>query len=153
MLDIFALVSRMVRRVAEEWGFEVAEAPDGLRIRSGLASRVAETIPYGRVQAVRMLEPLLWRRFGWCRLELHIAGSVGHERNQPRAAIRRALLPVGDRSQTEWLLGRVVAEHEVSLTPPPRTGGRESTAQLSLPCRWSESVVRGFRQRAGAAAD
>ncbi len=120
LLDIFALVSRMVRRVAEEWGFEVAEAPDGLRIRSGLASRVAETIPYGRVQAVRMLEPLLWRRFGWCRLELHIAGSVGHERNQPRAAIRRALLPVGDRSQTEWLLGRVVAEHEVSLTPPPR---------------------------------
>ena len=64
LLDVLAIVSRMVRRVAGEWGFEVAEAPDGLRIRSGLASRVAETIPYGRVQAVRMEEPLWWRPFG-----------------------------------------------------------------------------------------
>ena len=119
VLDIFAIVARMVRRVAEEWGFEVAEAPDGLRIRSGFASRMAETIPYGRVQAVRMLEPLLWRQFGWCRLELHLAGSVGHERNQPRGAIRRALLPVGSRAEAEWLLGRIVADHKVSLTSPP----------------------------------
>ena len=120
LLDIFALVSRMVRRVAGEWGFEVAEAPDGLRIRSGFASRVAETIPYGRVQAVRMLEPLLWRPFGWCRLELHIAGSVHHGRDQPRSAIRRALLPVGSRAEAEWLLGRVLPDHHVELTPPPR---------------------------------
>lgn len=120
LLDIFALVSRMVRRVAGEWGFEVAEAPDGLRIRSGFASRVAETIPYGRVQAVRMLQPLLWRPFGWCRLELHIAGSVHRGRDQPRSAIRRALLPVGSRAEAEWLLGRVLPDHQVELTSPPR---------------------------------
>jgi putative membrane protein len=120
LLDIFALVSRMVRRVAGEWGFEVAEAPDGLRIRSGFASRVAETIPYGRVQAVRMQQPLLWRPFGWCRLELHIAGSVHRGRDQPRSAIRRALLPVGSRAEAEWLLGRVLPDHQVELTPPPR---------------------------------
>jgi len=145
VLDIFALASRMVRRVAEEWGLEVAEAPDGLRIRSGLASRVAETIPYGRVQAVRMLEPLLWRPLGWCRLELHLAGSVRQERNQPQAAVRRALLPVGSRAQAEWLLGRVVAEHEVAVTRPPRravirapfsyhflAGGRNGSCAVSV---------------------
>jgi len=120
LLDVLAIVSRMVRRVAGEWGFEVAEAPDGLRIRSGLASRVAETIPYGRVQAVRMEEPLWWRPFGWCRLELHLAGSVRRERDQPRAAIRRALLPVGSRAEAEWLLGRILPQHQVSLTRPPR---------------------------------
>jgi putative membrane protein len=120
LLDVVTLVSRMVRRVASEWGFEVAEAPDGLRIRSGLASRVAETIPYGRVQAVRMEEPLWWRPFGWCRLELHLAGSVRREHDQPRSAIRRALLPVGSRSEAEWLLGRILPEHRVPLTPPPR---------------------------------
>jgi putative membrane protein len=120
LFDVFTLVSRIVKRVADEWGLEVAEAPDGLRIRSGFASRVAETIPYGRVQAVRMLEPLLWRPFGWCRLELHLAGSVRQGHGQPRAAIRRALLPVGSREQAEWLLGRIVADHQVPLTPPPR---------------------------------
>jgi len=120
VLDLLAIVGRMVRRVAEEWGFEAAEAPDGLRIRSGLASRVAETIPYGRVQAVRMEEPLWWRPFGWCRLELHLAGTAHHGRNQPRGAIRRALLPVGTMAEAEWLLGRILPEHEVRLTPPPR---------------------------------
>lgn len=119
-LDVLAVVSRMVKRVAGEWGFEVAEAPDGLRIRSGFASRVAETIPYGRVQAVRMEEPLWWRPFGWCRLELHLAGSVRRERDQPRAAIRRALLPVGSRAEAEWLLGRILPEHQVPLTRLPR---------------------------------
>ncbi len=120
LLDIFAVVSRMVRRVAEEWGFETAEAPDGLRIRSGFASRVAETIPYGRVQAVRMLEPLLWRPFGWCRLELHLAGAVHRGHDQPRSAIRRALLPVGSRAEAEWLIGRILPDHQVTLTPPPK---------------------------------
>jgi putative membrane protein len=120
LLDIFAVVSRMVRRVTEEWGFAVAEAPDGLRIRSGFASRVAETIPYGRVQAVSMQEPLLWRPFGWCRLELHLAGAVRRGHDQPRSAIRRALLPVGSRAEAEWLLGRILAEHHVALTRPPR---------------------------------
>jgi putative membrane protein len=120
VLDLFAVVSRMVRRVAGEWGFEVAEAPDGLRIRCGFASRVAETIPYGRVQAIRMLEPLWWRSLGWCRLELHLAGGVAKGRNQPRAAIRRALLPVGTRAEAEMLLGRILADHAITVTPPPR---------------------------------
>jgi len=120
LLDLFAVVSRMVRRVAAEWGFEVAEAPDGLRIRCGFASRVAETIPYGRVQAIRMVEPLWWRSFGWCRLELHLAGGVTKGHDQPRAAIRRALLPVGTRADAELLLGRILAEHGVSVSQPPR---------------------------------
>lgn len=70
-------------------------APDAIRIRSGLLSLAAETVPQGRIQAVRMLEPLWFRPFGWCRLELHLAGGVkGGERRQS-ARMRRALLPVG----------------------------------------------------------
>ena len=43
------------------YGFTVAQSPDGIRIRRGLLGTVAETIPAQRVQAVRMIEPLLWR--------------------------------------------------------------------------------------------
>ncbi len=159
LLDLLAVMSRMVRRVAEEWGFEVAEAPDGLRIRGGFASRVAETIPYGRVQAVRMVEPLLWRPFGWCRLELHIAGSVRHGRDQPRTAIRRALVPVGTAVEAQWLLGRIVADHQVATTPPPRramvrapfsyhflSAGRNASCAVSTSgrvCRLTEWVPLG----------
>jgi len=120
VIYVFGLASRVVRRIASEWSFQVAQAPDGLRVRCGFASRVAETIPTGRIQAVRMLEPLWWRPLGWCRLELHLAGGVTKARRQPSAAVRRALLPVGTRQQAELLLGLVMPGYDVSLERPPR---------------------------------
>ncbi|MCW2776867.1 MAG: putative rane protein, partial [Frankiales bacterium] len=54
-----------VRRVLAEYGATVAESPEGLRLRSGLLDTRTQAVPPGRVQAVRVLEPLLWRPFGW----------------------------------------------------------------------------------------
>lgn len=68
------------RRFNEQYRFTVALAPDGIRVRRGLLSTVSETIPIGRVQAVRQIEPLWWRLFGWCRLEVDLAGVPGHGR-------------------------------------------------------------------------
>jgi putative membrane protein len=108
------------RRVSTEWSFAVADAPDGLRITSGLLSRAAETVPRGRIQAVRMVEPLWFRSFGWCRLELHLAGGVkGGDHEQP-ARLRHALLPVGSLAEADWLLSRVLPDREAVLTRPPR---------------------------------
>jgi len=120
VIYLFGLASMLVRRIAGEWSFQVAQAPDGLRVRCGFASRVAETIPTGRIQAVRMLEPLCWRPLGWCRLELHLVGGVSKEGRQPSAAVRRALLPVGTRAQAEQLLSLVMPGHDVPLERPPR---------------------------------
>ena len=79
------------RRVSAQYGFTVAQSPDGIRIRRGLLGTVAETIPVPRVQAMRMVEPLLWRPVGWCRLEVDVAGSPGREDGGAR--VRKALLP------------------------------------------------------------
>ncbi len=49
------------------FGFTVAEARDGLRLRFGLTSHRSQTVPPGRVQAVRIERPLLWRPWGWGR--------------------------------------------------------------------------------------
>ncbi|HEY6277509.1 MAG TPA: PH domain-containing protein [Streptosporangiaceae bacterium] len=95
-------VSVLWRRVSTQYGFTVAQAPDGIRIRRGLLGTVAETIPLPRVQAVRMIEPLLWRPLGWCRLEVDVAGSPGREEGGGTA--RRALLPVGHHDQARYLL-------------------------------------------------
>ena len=108
------------RRISTEWSFTVADAPDGIRIRSGLLSLAAETVPRGRIQAVRMLEPLWFRPFGWCRLELHLAGGVkGGDRQQP-ARMRRALLPVGSLAEAQLLLDRVLPDRQATLSRPPR---------------------------------
>ena len=117
---LIGLVRAVAQRLAHEWGLQVAEAPDGLRIRCGFGSRVAETIPAGRIQAVRMVEPLFWRPFGWYRLELHLAGGVAHREQAGGANIRRALLPVGMKAEADLLLTRLVRGYEVERHRPPR---------------------------------
>ena len=47
------------RQFNGEYGTTIAVAPDGLRLRSGLVQTTAETIREGRVQAVRLVEPLV----------------------------------------------------------------------------------------------
>ncbi len=103
-------------------GFEltVAEAPDGLRLRSGLVERTEETIPYGRVQAVRLTEPVLWRPWHWCRLEVDVAGKQrkGGE-NRAEAGQLRALLPVGSKADAGWLLSRILPGAPMATRPAP----------------------------------
>jgi putative membrane protein len=112
-------VTISARRVLQEYGFTVAESPDGLRLRHGLLDTRSQTIPAGRVQTVRMLEPLLWRRFGWVRVEVDVAGYNGG-RGEEQAATN-ALLPVAPRALAEALIGRVLGGGlPVAGAPVPR---------------------------------
>ncbi len=79
------------RRFNDQYRFTVARGPGRDPGPAGLLSTVSETIPIGRVQAVRQIEPLLWRLFGWCRLEVDLAGMPGHDRSGGggRASSRR----------------------------------------------------------------
>jgi len=108
------------RRLNGAYNLTVAEAHDGLRVRSGLLDTTAETIPSGRVQAVRMVEPLLWRPLGWCRLEVDVAGRQhrGGENNPERRQLR-AVLPVGSHQEAESLLARILPDAPRERTRPP----------------------------------
>jgi putative membrane protein len=109
------------RRVSTQYAFTVAASPDGVRIRRGLLGTVAETIPVPRIQAVRMVEPLLWRPLKWCRLEVDVAGHLGHDRPEGHGATRKALLPVGGRDEAGRLLAIALpAAPTPGLTAPPR---------------------------------
>lgn len=114
------LALSLTREIGAEWDFTVAEAPDGLRITAGLLQTRSETIPYGRVQAVRWVEPLLWRPRGWVRLEIDVARRHDRDRVENEgAATTRALLPVGSREAAVGLLARVLPAAVV--TPPEKS--------------------------------
>jgi putative membrane protein len=100
------------RQFNGEFGTAVSAAPEGLRLRSGLVQTTAETIRPGRVQAVRLVEPLAWRLFGWCRLEVDVAGPRQRRENRSEAQRLRALVPVGSRADAERMLAEL-------LTAPP----------------------------------
>lgn len=107
------------RRVSTQYDFTVAESPDGIRIRRGLLGTVAETVPVRRVQAVRMVEPLLWRPLGWCRLEIDVAGSPGRDRADGSGKMRKALLPVGPLAVGRQLMHVVIGGEPPPLSRPP----------------------------------
>ncbi|MFB8246143.1 PH domain-containing protein [Streptomyces sp. NPDC055952] len=102
-----------VGRFVTEYDWTVGESPDGLRIDHGLLDRAHETVPPGRVQTVRIVEPLLWRRRGWVRVELDVAGSANS-----------VLLPVAPRAIAEDVVTRVLPGVTVPdaavVSPSPR---------------------------------
>jgi putative membrane protein len=100
-----------VGRFVGEYDWTVGESPDGLRIDHGLLDRTHETVPPGRVQTVRIVEPLLWRRRGWVRVELDVAGSSNS-----------VLVPVAPREVAESVIARVLPGVTVpsGLSRPPR---------------------------------
>ena len=111
-----------LRRVLAEYGFTVAESPDGLRLRHGLLETRAQTIPPGRVQAVRTTQPLLWRPRGWVRVEVDVAGYAGG-RGEDRAATS-ALLPVAPEELAARLVERVLGAPLPPVGPPPPRAAR-----------------------------
>ena len=119
---VLGFVQGVWRRISGQYGFAVAEAPDGIRIRRGLVGTVAETIPVRRVQAVRLIEPLVWRLFGWCRLEVDVAGAAGREERSGRSTTAtKALLPVGPPDIARHLLATVIGDDRPETSaPPPR---------------------------------
>ncbi|MEW1633166.1 PH domain-containing protein [Streptomyces sp. NPDC093801] len=98
------------------YDWRVAESPDGLRLDHGLLDRAHETVPPGRVQTVRIVEPLLWRRRGWVRVELAVAGSKNG-----------VLVPVATRAAAHALVARVLPGADpaaLAFVPSPRRGAR-----------------------------
>jgi putative membrane protein len=114
----FIVASAAVRRALAEWEFRLSAAPDGLRLASGLLQTRAETIPFGRVQAVRWVQPLLWRSLGWVRLEVDLARFHGGDRSsRESSATTRALLPVGSYAEAARLLAVVLPGASVTMPP------------------------------------
>jgi putative membrane protein len=115
------------RRLSNEFHFEAVEAPEGIRIRRGLLQTVSETIPYGRIQAIRKVEPLLWRPMRWCRLEVDIAGGARKsQRGEGSGVARKALLPVGSHPDAWHLLDRLVGGTAPAMSAPPHRARRKA---------------------------
>jgi putative membrane protein len=123
LLVVLGVGTSVVRRVLTEYGFRVSESVDGLRIRHGLLETRSATIPIGRVQVVRIIEPLLWRPFGWVRVEVDVAGYAAGGDEQLSTS---ALLPVAPKDLALALVARVLTGPLPPLfaKPPPRAHWR-----------------------------
>lgn len=87
------------------FGFEVATSPDGIRLRHGLLEQRRQTVPPGRVQAVRLRQPLLWRPADWWAVEVNIAGYGDSSGAADGGS--GVLLPVGTRAEAMTVMALV----------------------------------------------
>jgi putative membrane protein len=118
ILSVFTVVWR---RFNQEFRLTVSESSDGLHVRGGLIALTSETIRPGRVQAVRLVEPFLWRALGWCRLEVDLAGRQRSKgEGEAERGRLRTVLPVGSRRLAEELLDVLVPDRPRELSPAPR---------------------------------
>jgi putative membrane protein len=135
-------------RFAGEFGFRLAQSPDGIRLRHGLLEARAQTVPPGRIQAVRLRQPLLWRSRDWWRVEVNIAGYVGQQDSNRETV----LLPVGDRSQALLALWLVLPDLGVadarSVLDTAMSGSGPSEGFAVSPRRAAWFDLWGWRRNA-----
>lgn len=87
------------------YDFTLSEGGRGFSIRRGLFNEMQQAVPLDRVQAVSVVEPFLWRRFGRARLVVDVAGYRGGSQGDRQHA--SVLLPVAPAHVVAGVLHRV----------------------------------------------
>jgi putative membrane protein len=142
-IPILTVVAEFMRY----FNFTVAQSPDGLRLRFGLVSTQTRTVPPGRVQAIGLVEPFLWRRRGWVRVRINVAG-VGSEQGSREETI---LTPVSDRATAAMLVALIlpgVDFEDLAWHRAPERARRRSPIQWrALAVAWTGSLIAIRRGR------
>lgn len=107
------------QRFAGEFNFRVAVSPDGIRLRHGLLEARAQTVPPGRVQAVRLTQGPFWRGKDWWRVQMNVAGYGTGSSQSGGQNVETVLLPVGDRREALLALWLVLPDLGVDGDPRP----------------------------------
>jgi len=134
------------------YGFTVSEAEDGLRLRFGLLKTEHRTIPAGRVQAIEIVEPLLWRRRDWVRVRVNIAG-VGKASDSSSSSNggETLLTPVATKKEALALISRLMPSlnfESMEWHSAPRRAWRRSPVQYPmLAIGWTDSFFTARRGR------
>ncbi|MDJ0333906.1 PH domain-containing protein [Salinibacterium sp. G-O1] len=95
-----------ISRFTRSLRYSIASTPDGIRVGFGLLSTSNETLPPGRIHAVKVSQPLLWRPAGWWEVKINRASSSSASGAAGQA--NTTILPVGNLSDTMKVLELVL---------------------------------------------
>lgn len=104
---VFGLASWFWARLNGAATFRAATSPDGIRLRHGLTETRSQTVPPGRVQAVRLSQPLLWRGKDWWRVQVNVAGYGAEGQSRESETV---LHPVATRDEAMTALWLVLPD-------------------------------------------
>ncbi|KQQ93935.1 hypothetical protein ASF62_07095 [Leifsonia sp. Leaf325] len=106
---VFAVLPILIGSVSYYWNrvtrmlrYSIAGTPDGVRVGYGLLSTNNETLPPGRIHAIGVSQPLLWRPFGWWRIQVNTASRA---RSDGQNRDHTTVMPVGTADDVSRVLG------------------------------------------------
>ncbi|MCW2769141.1 MAG: hypothetical protein JWR27_574 [Aeromicrobium sp.] len=137
------------KRIIQQWNFTLSRGDRGLRIERGLLSRTSQTIPYARVQGIAVKEPFVWRRFGWQRLEVDVAGYAAQGSDEGPAS-SSTLLPITDRALADAIIRELIPGARLDdLTRTAAPGRSWPFAPIGWRYRWIAADDIAFVAREG----
>lgn len=103
------------KRFTKALRYSIAGTPDGVRIGFGLFTISNGTLPPGRIHAVEVSQPILWRPFKWWQVRIDTAAR-SRERNA-EGHHETILLPVGTLLDAQRVFGLALPGFDDSRVP------------------------------------
>ena len=154
---IIGMGSFYISRFTRSLRYSIASTPDGIRVGFGLLSTSNETLPPGRIHAVQVNQPLLWRGTGWWEIKINRASTSSAKRAAGQA--NTTILPVGNLSEVMKVLelvlpglvdARAVELLERGLTSKGGDDGFVNSPSRARILRWFSVRRNGFAVVPGA---
>ncbi|MDR3107420.1 MAG: PH domain-containing protein [Bifidobacteriaceae bacterium] len=135
------------KRLISDFGFSAKQTERGLTLSHGLTTRVSQTITPGRILAVQAYQGPIWRRFGWWRAKMNVAGYGSKD-----SEAQSVLVPVGDLETIRraiWAVAPALAQMdrwELITAAMTRSGptagftGAPRRARLLDPLAWKRTA-------------
>ncbi len=106
---LFSIIPAMIgfgaywfRSITRALRYSIAPTRQGLRITSGLFTTITEILPPGRIHAVQVRQPLMWRPMKWWSIRINrLNGASAMDAEAYRSA---EVLPVGTLRDVEQVL-------------------------------------------------
>lgn len=124
-----ASVAVIVSHFNRGFGFTLSRSDDAIRIGAGLTATRTETIPFARVHAVDVRQPLLWRPFGWWQVRITLAGNASNGSDGQKVA--GIVLPVGTLDDAVRVTQTILGDRDFFAASGGGTEGPLSYAVLS----------------------
>ena len=144
---VIGMGSFYVSRITKSLRYSIASTRDGVRVGFGLLTTSNETLPPGRIHAVQVNQPLLWRPFGWWEIKINRASHSSTEGAAGQA--NTTILPVGSmadvRKVLELVLPTIVDPESIALLERGLTSRGGDDGFVNSPSR--ARILRWFSWR------
>jgi putative membrane protein len=143
---IIGMGSYYVSKFTRSVRYSIAATQDGVRVGFGLLSTSNETLPPGRIHAVQVRQPLLWRPAGWWEITINRAATSRTSGSERQA--QTTILPVGNLADARRVLELVLPGSDAEALLRGITGTGDDGFTISPPrarvLRWFSRRRNGF---------